>query len=82
MSETQWGVRTTYTDGSVGIDWGGKDDARSFLDYYADYDGNAGMRVKTRELVRRTIVVTGPVEVVESRYREAREAADVRRDAR
>lgn len=81
MSEYQWGVRTTYADDSGGIEWTNEDEARSFLSSYADYDAEPGMRVKSRELVRRPIA-PGEVEVAESNYAELRQAADNRASLR
>ena len=79
--EFQWGVRTTYTDGSQGTDWTNEDDASSFLVHYAEYDAAPAMHVQTRELVRRP-VVAGDVEVIESSYAERRAAAAQRLGAR
>lgn len=76
--EIQWGVRTTYTDGSVGTDWTSEDEARSFLSYYADHDGLPGMHIADRELVCRPISVFGDVEHVSCGYRQARDSADQR----
>jgi hypothetical protein len=76
-SEHQWGVRTTYTDGSQGIDWSDEEEARSFLLSYSDYDAEPHMHVRTRELVRRPIVA-GEIEVSESDYDTRRQAADGR----
>lgn len=74
----QWGVRTTYTDGSVGTDWTNRDDAESFLNHYAEADANPGMRVRVRELVMRRILA-GDVEVVASGYAQLRSDTEKRR---
>ncbi len=81
MTEYQWGVRTTYTDGSSGIEWTSEDEARAFLTYYADSDALPVMRVRSRELVRR-LIEPGEVEVAESNYAARRQASDERLRAR
>jgi hypothetical protein len=75
--EFQWGVRTTYTDDSQGVDWSNEGEAGVFLLHYADYDAEPAMHVRTRELVRRPIVA-GEIEVAESDYAARRRAADER----
>jgi hypothetical protein len=75
--EYQWGVRTVYADGSGGTEWSNEDEARSFLASYSDYDAEPGMRVRSRELVRREIL-PGAVEVVDCDYAERRRRADER----
>lgn len=76
--EFQWGVRTTYADGSQGIDWTNEDEARDFLRSYAEYDAEPHMRhFSTRELVRRP-VAAGEIEVAESDYDARRRASDER----
>lgn len=76
--EFQWGVRTTYADGSQGIDWANEDEARDFLAHYAEYDAEPHMQhFRTRELVRRPIAA-GEIEVAESDYGTRRRAADER----
>lgn len=77
-AEYQWGVRTTYMDGSQGTDWTNEGEATNFLTHYAWYDTSRAMHVQTRELVRRP-VAAGAIEVVESSYAELRAAADFRR---
>lgn len=76
--EFQWGVRTTYADGSQGIDWVNEDEARDFLALSAEYDAEPHMQhLRTRELVRRPIVA-GEIDVAESDYDTRRQAADER----
>jgi hypothetical protein len=77
-ADVQWGVRTTCTDGSQGVDWTNEDDAVSFLHYYAEHDVRPEMRVRVRELVRRP-VAAGDLEVVASQYDERRANAEQRR---
>jgi hypothetical protein len=74
-AEWQWGVRTVHTDGSSGIEWSNMDDAKSFLVYYADSDHRPGMRIQSRELVRRRIAPR-QIQVMPSWYGELRAVAE------